>query len=187
LSWAGKLWFDEAMDRSATLGFVTSVSIGGMTRHLADATPDWAHGVLRSKAAASQEPAMESIQVSPQHDDASDLTYFSVPGFHVAVIDPPIQRSLQAGFDLVRRLCAPHPLDVGMLALPDGISVPAALVNQLAGHSVMVSRLRANSALSKARLEVDRFLELQRKGQANLEAFGLNRAIEHASREAASM
>jgi len=162
----------DVMDRN-TLGIVTLVDIEvRTTRDLADVKPDWARGMLSSKAASSQEPLMESVQVTPKLDQQTGLQYFSVPGFHAVVVEPPNIGALNLAVELVQRLSAGSPLDVGMLALNDGVTLTAAWVNKLASSSVMVSRLRDNSATAKARREVERYLELRSQGQASLERFG---------------
>ena len=115
---------------------------------------------------------MESIQVTPQLDQETGMQYFSVPGFHAVAVETPSIDTVNLAVGLVHRLCAGNPLDVGMLALKDGVAVSAAWVNHMAHASVMVSRLRDNSALAKARREVERYLELRRQGQASLERFG---------------
>ena len=131
---------------------------------------------------------MESVQITTQRDLGSDLLYISVPGLHVVAVEPFSDTVVVQAFALVERLCQASPLDLGMLAFEDGVKAPAALVNHLASKGVMLSRLHANSALAKARLEVDRYLQLRQQGQDNLDRFTGPRSPvrRHAARAAAA-
>ncbi|MCR5882202.1 hypothetical protein LRS03_04740 [Rhizobacter sp. J219] len=66
-------------------------------------------------------------------------------------------------------------MDIGMLAFNNEVRCPAALVNSLAELSVMVSRLRAESALAKVHAEVARCLELRKQGEDNMANFKQSR------------
>jgi len=114
---------------------------------------------------------MESAPVDTQRDPVSGLLYLSVSGFHAIAVDQVNDATVKGAVSLFIRLRGSNPLDVGMLAFNDGVKFSAALVNHLAGISVMVSRLRAESALAKARAEVARYLELRRQGDDNLAKF----------------
>lgn len=114
---------------------------------------------------------MESPEVDVQDDPVSGFQYLSAHGFHVVMVGQLDDVTLERALSLVSRLRGSNPLDVGMLVFKDEVRVPASLVNHLGGLCVMVSRLRADNVLTKARVEVARYLELCRQGSDNLARF----------------
>lgn len=119
----------------------------------------------------NMEPLMGSAPMDTQCDPASGLLYVSARGFHVVAVNQGSDEALNSAVSLVTRLRGANHLDIGMLAFNNEVRCPAALVNNLAELSIMVSRLRAESALAKVHAEVARFLELRKQGDDNMAKF----------------
>lgn len=141
-----------------------------------DVVPSWAMGVLRSSPPNSTHAEVAPNEVATnavfvELDPKSGLVYMSAPGFHVVAVDPMTRGSVLQAIKLALRLKKPNPLDVGMLALSDDVRLPAHAINRLAAHGVIVSRLRATSALDKAKAAVSAYLELRLAGHRHLDSF----------------
>lgn len=123
----------------------------------------------------NMKPLMGSAAMDTQCDPVSGLLYVSVFGFHVVAVDQASDEALNSAVSLITRLRGANALDIGMLAFNNEVRCPAALVNSLAELSVMVSRLRAESALAKVHAEVARYLELRKQGEHNMANFKQSR------------